>query len=132
MRDPKLQRSLQDFFPDIDLKDPQVQSWLRDLQVPISVIGQILKTGKQGYGSARSVGIPTLVVQGAEDDLVRPRNTQMLVERLAADGAGGAVRYLEILGGHNIMDRDESRCNGLEQGLIEFSRSIRDTEKKRA
>jgi len=132
LRDPKLQRSLQDFFPDIDLKDPQVQSWLRDLQVPISVIGQILKTGKQGYGSARSVGIPTLVVQGAEDDLVRPRNTQMLVERLAADGAGGAVRYLEILGGHNIMDRDESRCNGLEQGLIEFSRSIRDTEKKRA
>jgi carboxylesterase len=133
LHDPQVQRSLQDFFPDIDLNDPQVQSWLRDLQVPISVIYQILKTGKRGYRSARGVGIPILVVQGAEDDLVRPQNTQMLVERLSStDGAGGRVRYLEIPGGHNIMDRDEQSWSGLEQGLIEFSRSIRDTEKKRA
>jgi carboxylesterase len=142
LQDPKLQRSLEDFFPDIDVNDPDVQSWLRDLQVPISVIDQILKTGKQGYRSVRSVDVPLLVVQGAEDELVRPRYTQKLVERLAsADQAaaprssappGGTTRYLEIPGGHNIIDRDEPGWERLEQALIEFSRSIRNGERKRA
>ena len=150
--DPKLQQSLHDFFPGIDPHDAEVQSWLRDLQVPISVIDQIMKTGKQGYRSARSVVNPTLVVQGAEDELVRPQNTQMLVERLAsADGQAaahaaanrtavnrglrppeGIIRYLEIPGGHNIIDRDEPSWDRLEGALIEFSRSVRDGERKRA
>lgn len=140
--DPNLRQSLQDFFPDIDLKDTEVQTWLRNLQVPISVIDQIMKTGKQAYRSARSIGIPALVVQGAEDELVRPQNTQILVERLAAgDGAavnrgprqpGGGLRYLEIPGGHNIIDRDKQSWERLEKALNEFSRSIQDGERERA
>ena len=142
LNDPKLQQSLQNFFPDIDMNDPEVQGWLRNLQVPVSVIDQILKTGKQGFRSAHSVGIPTLVVQGAEDELVRPEHTQMLAQRLAAprphsgvsDSAGyrGITRYLEIPGGHNIIDKDEPGWDRLEQALIEFGRSVRSMEKKRA
>jgi carboxylesterase len=142
LHDPKLQQSLHDFFPDVDLHDPEFESWLRDLQVPISLIDQIMKTGKQGFRSARSVGTPTMVVQGAEDELVRPQNTQKLVERLAARDrkAGsraavlpdGIIRYLEIPGGHNIIGRDEPGWDRLEQALIEFSRSIQDGERKHA
>jgi esterase/lipase len=142
LQDLKLRQSLQDFFPDVDLSDPDVQSWLRDLQVPISVVHQIMKTGRRGFQSAVLVSNPTLVVQGAEDELVRPRNTRVLVQRLtstdgsAADGIArrrtGDVRYLEIPGGHNIMDRNEPSWERLEQGLIEFSRLIRDGERKRA
>jgi carboxylesterase len=141
LNDPKLQRSLQEFFPDIDTKDPQVQGWLQSLQVPISVIDQILKAGKQGYRSARSIDIPTLVVQGAEDDLVRPQNTRLLAQRLAAPrprngirnsaGPGGITRYLEIPGGHNIIDGDQPGWDRLEQALIEFSRSVKDGQRKR-
>jgi carboxylesterase len=142
LRDQKLRHSLQDFFPDVDLGDPAVQSWLRDLQVPLSVIDQIMKTGTRGYRSAGLISNPTLVVQGAEDELVLPRNTQVLVERLtSADGsvAGGTerrniggVRYLEIPGGHNIIDEHEPSWTRLEQGLIEFSRFVRDGEGNRA
>jgi carboxylesterase len=142
LQDPKLRRSLQDFFPDIDLNDPDVQNWLRDLQVPISVIDQIMKTGKRGYRSARFICNPTLVVQGAGDELVRPGNTQLLVERLSsADGVSvnsgtsrphSGVRYLEIPGGHNIIDKDEPSWDRLVQALIEFSRSIEEAERKRA
>ena len=138
--DPKLQQSLENFFPDVDMRDPEVQDWLRSLQVPISVIDQLLKTGRQGFRSARSVGVPSLVVQGAEDELVRPGKTQMLVQRLTAprpgsgsgDGHGGITRYLEIPGGHNIIDKDEAGWDRLEQALIEFSRSVKSAEKKRA
>jgi carboxylesterase len=157
LADPKLQRSLQDFFPDIDLNDPEARAWLRDLQVPISVIDQIMKTGKQAYRSARSIGVPTLVVQGAEDELVRPQNTQKLVERLAsADGVAGnrstaspdgirrvavppaparpsvPTRYLEIPGGHNIIEKNQPGWDNLEQALIEFARSVHDAERKHA
>jgi esterase/lipase len=82
--DPRLQQSLREFFPDIDANDPQARAWLRDLQVPISVIRQIMKSGREGYRSARSVAAPMLVVQGREDELVSPRNTQKLIQRLAA------------------------------------------------
>jgi hypothetical protein len=88
------------------------------------------------------VGAPLLVVQGADDELVRPRYTQKLVERLASADQAGAprseglpgctVRYLEIPGGHNIIDKDEPGWERLEQALIEFSRSIRNGERKRA
>ena len=138
--DPELQRSLQNFFPDIDINDPEVQGWLRSLQVPISVIDQISKTGKQGYRSARSVDMPILVIQGAEDQLVRPEQTQMLAQRLTAprlcsgpEGShGGITRYLEIPGGHNIIDEDEPGWHRLEQALIEFGRSVKSGERKRA
>lgn len=140
LNDPKLQQSLGDFFPDIDMNDPEVHSWLRSLQVPISVIDQILKTGKQGYRSARGAGTATLVVQGAEDELVRPRHTQTLVRRLAAsrprgvpgDGHGAVARYLEIPGGHNIIDKDQPGWDRLEQALLEFSRSVKDAQGTRA
>jgi carboxylesterase len=142
LNDPKLQQSLQNFFPDIDMNNTQVQGWLRSLQVPISVIDQILKTGKRGFHSARSVGIPTLVIQGAEDELVRPEHTQMLAQRLTAPrpgsapgdatGRGGITRYLEIPGGHNIIDKDEAGWHRLEQALVEFGRSVKSVERKRA
>lgn len=155
LSDQNLQHSLRDFFPDIDMNDPEVRAWLRDLQVPVSVIAQIMKTGKLAYRSARSVGVPTLVVQGTEDELVRPQKTQKLVERLAsADGAGAdrstaspggarraaappaarrpnaATRYLEIPGGHNIIDRNQPGWDNLEQALIEFARSVQDAHKE--
>jgi carboxylesterase len=137
LQDPKLMQSMADFFPDMDLNDPDVQDWLRNLQVPISVIDQIMKTGKRGYRSARSIGTATLVVQGAEDDLVRPRYTQKLVQRLSATNGltvspAAATRYLEIPGGHNIIDRDEPSWKRLEQVLIEFSRTLEEVERKPA
>jgi carboxylesterase len=125
--DPKLQQSLADFFPDVDLDDPETHTWLRDLQVPATVISQIVKSGKLGYRRARSVRTPTLVVQGEEDELVRPSNTRRLVERLASAQSDGG--YLEIPGGHNIIDKDQPEWGRLEQTLIEFSRSIRDVER---
>jgi pimeloyl-ACP methyl ester carboxylesterase len=100
-----------------------------------------LIAGKQGYRSARSIGIPTLVIQGTEDALVRPRHTRLLAPRLAAarpqrglhDGpsSSGITRYLEIPGGHNIIDRDQPGWDRLEQALVEFSRSVKDGERKR-
>ena len=137
LEDPKLRQSMEDFFPDMDWSDPGVLDWLRNLQVPISVIDQIMKTGKRGYRSARSIGSSTLVVQGAEDDLVRPRHTQKLVQRLSsANGlpvtSTAPTRYLEISGGHNIIDRNEPSWQRLEQALIEFSRTIEEEEKKPA
>jgi carboxylesterase len=142
LNDPNLQRSLRNFFPDLDMSAPEVQDWLRNLRVPVSVIEQILKTGKRGFRSAGSVGVSTLVVQGAEDELIRPGHTQMLARRLATPrppggpgenrGYGGIARYLEIPGGHNIIDKDEAGWDRLEQALIEFGESIKIGERKRA
>jgi len=125
--DHNLQRSLREFFPDIDLNEPETQAQMRDLQVPLSVIHQIMKAGRCGFRSARSVTMPTLVVQGVEDKLVRPGNTQELVKRL-----GSAPNYLEIPGSHNVVDKEEPGWGILEQAILEFARSVRVAEKLRA
>lgn len=125
--DPNLRRSLGEFFPDIDLEDPQTQEEIRDLQVPLSVIRQIMQTGRGGYRSARSVTAPSLVVQGTGDELVRPGNTEELIKRLSSP-----PRYLEIPGGHNVVDNREPGWGILEQAVLEFARSIRVDEKLRA
>jgi carboxylesterase len=125
--DPNLRRSLREFFPDIDLDEPETQAQMRDLQVPLSVIHQIMKAGRYGLRSARAVTTPTLVVQGVDDELVRPENTQKLVKRL-----GSRPSYLEIPGAHNMVDKGEPGWGILEQAVLEFVRSIRVDEKVRA
>lgn len=127
LNDPNLRRSLGEFFPDIDLEDPQTQEEMRNLQVPLSVIRQIMKTGRTGYRSARLVTVPALVVQGAGDELVRPGNTEELIKRLSPP-----PRYLEIPGGHSVVDNGQQGWGILEQAVLEFARSIRVDEKIRA
>jgi len=139
LSDAGLLESLGEFFPNIDLNDPQTQTWLRELQVPISVIRQILHTGRRGYRSAGSIDLPVLVVQGSDDELVRADNTRKLVLRMKKARRNGKVpkgsrtatvrprrhiRYLEISGGHNIIEEQATDWPKVLEALSGFSHSL--------
>ncbi len=87
-------------MPEADLDDPEVQAFIRDkITLPMAVIHEVLRLGAESYRLARSVSVPTLVIQGRNDPMVRPYLTRKLASRLGME----AVTYHEIPGGHELI-----------------------------
>jgi pimeloyl-ACP methyl ester carboxylesterase len=80
--DPRFRANLQNFMPDADLDDPAVQAAIRELRLPVHVLGQVRRAGQLGYRFAAAVPAPVLIIQGADDPLVKPRLTRQLAARL--------------------------------------------------
>lgn len=98
--DPTLRSNLHQFIPDVDLDDPAVQATVRELSLPVHVLGQVRRSGRLGYRSAARVTAPVLIVQGAQDVLVKPRATRRLARRLP-----NLAGILEVDGTHESIVR---------------------------
>jgi pimeloyl-ACP methyl ester carboxylesterase len=112
--DPKVRERFEELMPGVDLDDPEVQTYLREeVTLPMAVVHKVLRLGAAAYRLAHSLSIPTLVIQGRDDELVRPGLTRKLVRRLGTD----YVTYQEVPGGHElIQDGSEHKAEVL--GLI--------------
>lgn len=117
---PDMRRGIHEFIPDIDLDDPSVQQAIRDFKLPVSVIDQLRQVGQKAYDSAPSVTVPTLVIQGLQDELVQPRLTRQLVQRL-----GGPVHYLEVQGAHDIKSQSRSTWNCIYNAIYTFMHTFK-------
>jgi len=98
--DPKLREMMHQIMPDADLDDAAVQSALRNLRIPVGVLGQVRRSGQLGYQAAAHVLAPTLVFQGLQDPLVKPAMTRRLADRLP-----NLAEYVEVEGGHELVNR---------------------------
>jgi len=99
--DPSVLESLRQFLPGADLTDPALQRQLRQAQVPVSIVREILSCGRRAFsrGRARRLALPTLVLQGRDDVIVLPRRTRRLLRRL-----GRPPAYRELDAGHDLID----------------------------
>jgi carboxylesterase len=101
-------------MPDIDLDDPEVQSYLQnEITLPMAVIHEVLRLGREAYQVAESVSVPTLVIQGRDDQMVRPAVTRQLLRRLGTE----QVTYREIPGPHELI-HEHSEQKALVTDLI--------------
>lgn len=94
---PEVRAGIRNFMPDIDLDDPETQALIREYRLPLALFDQVRQVGKAGQRAASRIKAPTLILQGLEDELVRPANTRRLVSSF-----GGPVQYVEMPGEHNI------------------------------
>lgn len=96
--DPGVRKFFEDTLPGIDMNDPEL---LRDVVnhsvIRMKVINELRKVGHRAEKLAGRVIAPALVVQGEDDTIVRPRDTDRLVARL-----GGPVEYRKIAGDHML------------------------------
>ena len=69
------------FFPQADLDDLEIQAGLREFSVPVSLVDQVRIAGRSAYGRAAAVHVPLLIVQGAQDEVVKPAYTRRLARR---------------------------------------------------
>lgn len=101
--DPRFRAMLHQFMPDADLDKEDVQTALRNLRIPTQVLGQVRRSGQLGFRAAAEVSAPTLIVQGAQDPLVKPSITRQLAARLR-----NLAAYVEVTGGHELINNDDS------------------------
>jgi len=117
--DPETLKGIAGFIPGADLRDPEVQSAIRNFAIPTGMLDQLRLAGVGAGNAAPHVTTPTLVIQGANDPLVTPVITRQLVAKIA--GAG----YQEIPGDHNLLDPALPTWRKVEALALDFAWKIR-------
>jgi len=110
-----VQKTIYSFAPDIDLGDPAVQAAIRQLSIPSRVIDELRKAGRYASRNASRIGIPVLIVQGAQDTLVKPAHSRELSQRFV-----GPVQYREVQAGHDLLHAEGDAWRELTNVIIHF------------
>jgi carboxylesterase len=98
LADPEFRAMLAEMAPELDLDDEAVQRALREqIVLPTAVLDEIRLLGREAFQRAARVTAPTLVLHGADDEVVTTSATRRLVSEL-----GGRVAYRELNGDHQF------------------------------
>jgi carboxylesterase len=102
--------------PEADLDDPEVRTELRRrVRLRTTIIAQLWQLAIGSGGAARAVRVPTLILQGKTDRVVRPRDTRELARRF-----GGPVQLHELEGGHLLLDSGASTWSIVRDLIVGF------------
>jgi alpha-beta hydrolase superfamily lysophospholipase len=86
-------------LPEVDLNDPEIQDALQQVTIPLSIFGEIMRAGQKAYHSLTQIKIPALIVQGSQDQVVRPDRTRRIFKRFPL-----TLEYQEVPAGHKLID----------------------------
>jgi carboxylesterase len=117
--DPDVRRGIADFFPGVDLDDPAVQQSVRDFAVPTGVFHEVRLVGRAAARAARALEVPALVLQGTEDEAVRPDLTRDFVKRLA-----GQLHYRELAADHELVNPEKPAWPKVHRAVSDFAAQI--------
>jgi carboxylesterase len=115
--DPRLRHFLSEFLQDADLDDPEVQQLIRSAKVPVDLFEQIHALGQQAYTLAAQIDVPTLILQGRRDPVVKPEFTQQLARQFPR-----SIEYVEIDAQHHLINPALPDWPLLEQAVLDFVR----------
>ncbi|MFN2223196.1 MAG: alpha/beta hydrolase [Candidatus Promineifilaceae bacterium] len=117
--DPRLRELFAGLLPDLDLNDPAAQQAIRQLRVPSSFADQVFAVGKAAGKAAAQVSSPTLIVQGLDDEAVRPAATRQLLQSFA-----GPVQYLELAADHELVRPENPGFEGYRAAALGFASAL--------
>jgi len=117
--DPELRQSLGSFFPETDFDDPGFQDELRELTVPLSLLRELDRAGRQAYRAAPRLAVPVLILQGVQDRLARPEHTRRLAARIPGDGS-----LVELPADHRLLAEASPWWDTLTETASRFARSL--------
>lgn len=117
--DEETRKGIARFLPEADLDDPSVQRQLRDFRLPIAMLDQIRLAGAKSYAAATAVDTPTLIIQGKQDELVRPSLTRQLGQRIP-----GLRSIVEVDGSHDLLHPERNAWPHLCQVVLGFATQI--------
>jgi carboxylesterase len=115
-------RELRQFFaraaPNLDLDRPEVRAELRQhVRLPTAAIAQLWRLSIGSGAAARRVRVPTLILQGQADRVVRPHDTRVLGGRLR-----GPVQLHELAAGHLLLDPTTPAWEHVRDHILSFVR----------
>jgi len=114
--DPRLRQFVGGLLPELNLSDPATQSALRRLRVPSSFADQVLDVGREAQKAIHRVSAPTLIVQGIDDETVRPEVTRELLQVFPRP-----IQYHELSAGHEFVRPSEPGHAELRNSALQFA-----------
>ena len=121
--DPQLQESLAKMMPDLDPADPQIQAYLRQLQVPARFVDQVLDVGKAAEQVTADISTPTHIIQGTEDETVTPQRTRQLLQKLTVP-----VTYEELETDHGLVKYGNPGFERMAQSVLAYTYRLTGSE----
>ncbi|MBM4264649.1 MAG: alpha/beta fold hydrolase [Deltaproteobacteria bacterium] len=106
-------------FQNIDLDNPQTQQALRRITLSSKSIAQVHKLGRSAYQRASRINVPTLIIQGAQDKVVRPEYTSILLSRLP-----NRPLCQHVDATHDLIDPQQVAWKTIESSLLKFAVSV--------
>jgi carboxylesterase len=90
-----------DLYPDLDLDDPEVQTWLpQATRIPTGAIEEMNQMAAAGRRLWPQLRLPVLILQGEKDIAVRPGAARAVYERV---GSADKAFHLFPRAGHELM-----------------------------
>lgn len=115
--DAQFQHTLQSFMGGADVTNPALQQAVREITVPSTLLQEVAATGR-ALQFAPQVSAPVLVLQGAQDVVSRPTNTQKLVQAL-----GTHAHFVPLPTGHQLLEpTNNAAWPQLQSELLAFLR----------
>ncbi len=116
---PILSEKFRQYLPEIDLNEEAQIEELRHLAIPLSILDEVRKVGRQGLAAAPDVKTPTLIIRGTADQIIHKKWINALRQRL-----GSQVSYHEVDGPHSLTMPDNPAFEDAAAIMIRFSREI--------
>ena len=114
--DPRFDAFVGGLLPDLDLGDTKVQDVLRQLRVPARFVDEIFGAGRAAEKAAAQAHAPTLIIQGTQDEAIRPAQTRQLLQRFA-----GPIHYQEIDADHGLVEANNPGFRQMASSVLSFS-----------
>jgi carboxylesterase len=111
---PETRQNMAQFMPGADMDDPAVQKAIKDFSLPTNMIDQLRRAGVKAASAASKLRAPTLIIQGSEDELVKPDKTRALAAQIGAE-------YREVPADHQIRDPNGASYPLVERMALEFA-----------
>jgi carboxylesterase len=92
---------IQDLYPDLDMDDPEVQTWLpQATRIPTGAIEEMRQMAAYGRQLWPQLDLPVIILQGERDIAVRPGAARAVYERI---GSEDKAFHLFPHAGHELM-----------------------------
>lgn len=112
---PQTRKVIQELLPEVDLDDPEIQESLHQVTIPLSIFGEVMRAGQEAYHSIGQIQVPTLIVQGSQDQVVRPERTRRILERFPS-----TLEYQEVTAGHKLIDPQNPAWGQVEKIVLTY------------
>jgi carboxylesterase len=122
---PLIQEEFLQYLPEINPEDPEQAGELKYMKIPLYVLDQLRSVGRQALAAAPKVTAPTLIIQGAQDQFVRPENIAYLRAQMIAP-----VTVEEVNGPHSMTMPHNPTLKDVQAKVVAFAAQILDQNYK--
>ena len=116
--DERLRQMFATIIPEANLDDPEVQAFIRDRFIlPLAAMEEVLHMGRNAFRIANRIGSKTLIIQGAQDPIVRAADSKRLARRMKIP----QEHYIEIDASHDLLAPDSPQLEQVKRLLTRFA-----------